>query len=218
MGASHAFGAIQMALYEREHSGRGQSIDVSLMDSVLSMLIYEIQAAQFPPDRARQVYEPVRASDGWVMVAAVTQKNLEVLFDVIGVPEAKSDPRFATVAAKESNWTALLELIERWTNQRTGAECESVLMGAGVPCSRYRSVAEAMDDPQLQAREFFSELGEGEHRFRVANAPSRLSATPMAARPMLAALGEHTDEVLQQILGVDAARLAELRAAGVLGS
>ncbi len=217
MGASYAFGAIQMALYERERSGRGQSIDVSLMDSVLGMLIYEIQAAQFPPDRARQVYEPVRASDGWVMVAAVTQKNLEVLFDVIGCPEAKTDPRFATVAAKESNWTALLELIERWTSQRTGAECEALLMKAGVPCSRYRTVAEAMADPQLQTRGFFSELGEGEHRFKVANAAAMMSATPTSARPLLAGLGQHTAQVLQEVLGIDESRLAAFRASGALG-
>src|SRR5678815_4584997 len=108
MGASYAFGAIQLALYEREKSDKGQHIDVSLMDSVLGMLIYEIQAAQFPPERPRQVYEPVRASDGYVMVAAVTQRNLEVLFDTIGYPEGKTDPRFATVPAKEANWPAPL--------------------------------------------------------------------------------------------------------------
>jgi CoA:oxalate CoA-transferase len=217
MGASYAFGAIQMALYERERSGKGQNIDVSLMDSVLGMLIYEIQAAQFPPDRPRQVYEPVRASDGWVMVAAVTQKNLEVLFDVIGFPEGKGDPRFSTVAAKEANWAALLDLIERWTSQHTGANCESVLMAAGVPCSRYRSVAEAMDDPQLQEREFFSELGEAGHRFKVANTAWRMSATPTRARPLLAGLGEHTGEVLGEVLGIDEERLVALRASGALG-
>lgn len=217
MGASYAFGAIQLALFERERSGRGQYIDVSLMDSVLGMLIYEIQAAQFPPDRPRQVYEPVRASDGWVMVAAVTQKNLEVLFDLIGFTEGKTDPRFTTVAAKEANWGALLDLIERWTSQRTGAECELAFMNAGVPCSRYRSVAEAMSDPQLQTRGFFTELGNGSNSFKVANAPSQLSATPMHARPLLAGLGEHTAEVLREVLGIDAARLAELRTAGVLG-
>jgi crotonobetainyl-CoA:carnitine CoA-transferase CaiB-like acyl-CoA transferase len=92
MGASYAFGAIQLALYEREKSGRGQHIDVSLMDSVLGMLIYEMQAAQFPPDRPRQVYEPVRSSDGYVMVAAVTQRNLEVLFETDRLSEGKTDP------------------------------------------------------------------------------------------------------------------------------
>jgi CoA:oxalate CoA-transferase len=217
LGASYAFGAIQMALYERERSGLGQHIDVSLMDSVLGMLIYEMQAAQFPPDRRRQVYEPVRAADGWVMVAAVTPKNQEVLFDVIGHPEAKTDPRFATVAAKESNWGALLELIEGWTRQRSGAECERILMAAGVPCSRYRSVAEAMDDPQLAERGFLAELGDGDGRFKCANLPFLLSRTPTHARPRLAALGEHGAEVLREKLGLDAAAVDRLHAEGVLG-
>jgi crotonobetainyl-CoA:carnitine CoA-transferase CaiB-like acyl-CoA transferase len=217
MGASYAFGAIQMALFERERSGRGQAIDVSLMDSVLGMLIYEIQAAQFPPERRRQVYEPVRSNDGWVMVAAVTQKNLEVLFDVIGQPEAKTDPRFATVSAKEAHWSELLGLIEQWTRQRSGAECEAELMAAGVPCSRYRSVAEAMADPQVQVRGFMAELGAGDHRFQVANLPFLMSETPTRARATLAALGEHTDDVLAQKLSLDAGALAALREGGVLG-
>jgi len=217
MGASYAFGAIQLALYEREKSGRGQHIDVSLMDSVLGMLIYEMQAAQFPPERPRQVYEPVRSSDGYVMVAAVTQRNLEVLFDTIGYPEGKTDPRFATMASKEANWPALLALIERWTCTRTGAECESVFMRAGVPCSRYRSVAEAMADPQCAERGLFVEMGDGDAAFKVANVPYRLSATPTAARPFVAGLGEHTEAVLHDRLGLDAAELATLRARGVFG-
>jgi len=217
MGASYAFGAIQLALYEREKSDKGQHIDVSLMDSVLGMLIYEIQAAQFPPERPRQVYEPVRASDGYVMVAAVTQRNLEVLFDTIGYPEGNTDPRFATMATKEANWPALLALIERWTCTRTGAECEQVFMRAGVPCSRYRSVAEAMADPQCAERGLFVELGDGDETYKVANVPYRLSATPVAARPFVAELGEHTDEVLREALELDAASIDALRANGAFG-
>lgn len=217
LGASHAFGAIQLALYERERSGCGQYIDVSLMDSVLGMLIYEMQAAQFPPDRPRQVYEPVKANDGFVMVAAVTQKNLEVLFDVIGYPQGKTDPRFATVATKEANWPALLTLIEGWTSQRSGGECEAVLMKAGVPCSRYRTVAEAMADPQLAARGTLATLGQGDGRFQVANAPYKLSATPTAARSRLAGLGADSAQVMQQVLGLSAGEVAELQAQGVLG-
>ena len=217
LGAAHAFGAIQLALLERERSGRGQYVDVSLMDSVLGMLIYEIQAAQFPPERPRQVYEPVRSADGHVMVAAVTAKNLEVLFDVIGYPEGKSDPRFASVASKEANWPALLALIERWTSQRPGAVCEAELMRAGVPCSRYRTVAEAMDDPQVAVRGFLAQLGVGDSRFVVPNAPFLLSATPTAARNRLPGLGEHTDEVLAERLGLNAGALQGLRERHVFG-
>jgi len=217
LGASYAFGAIQLALYERERSGRGQHVDVALLDSVLGMLVYEMLAAQFPPHARRQLYEPVRAADGWVMVAAVTPKNQEALFDVIGHPEARHDPRFATLAAKESNWSVLLQLIEGWTSQRSGEECERLLTAAGVPCSRYRSVAEAMADPQLAERGFFAELGTGEARFRCANQPFRLSRTPTRARPLLPALGEHGAEVLHERLGLDAAEIERLRAARVLG-
>ncbi|GMV45964.1 MAG: CoA transferase [Pseudomonadota bacterium] len=217
LGASYAFGAIQLALYERERSSRGQHVDVALLDSVLGMLVYEMLAAQFPPHARRQLYEPVRAADGWVMVAAVTPKNQEALFDVIGHPEAKGDPRFATLAAKESNWGELLQLIEGWTAQRSGAECERLLMAAGVPCSRYRSVAEAMADPQLAARGFLAELGTGAGRFKCANQPFRLSRTPTQARPLLPALGEHGAEVLQEKLALDAVQIEHLRAAGVLG-
>jgi CoA:oxalate CoA-transferase len=218
LGAAHAFGAIQLALVERARSGRGQAIDVSLMDSVLGMLIYEMQAAQFPPERPRQVYEPVRSNDGFVMVAAVTRKNLEVLFDVIDKPEAKQDPRFATVATKEANWPQLLQLIEDWTSQRSGAECEAVLMKAGVPCSRYRTVGEAMADPQIAARGSLSELGSGGARFLVANAPYQLSATPTLPRSTLAGLGEHTDAVLREKLRLSPGELAELRSQGVFGA
>jgi CoA:oxalate CoA-transferase len=217
MGASYAFGAIQLALYEREKSDKGQHIDVSLMDSVLGMLIYEMQAAQFPPDRPRQVYEPVRASDGYVMVAAVTQKNLEVLFDTIGYPQGKTDPRFATMADKESNWQTLLALIESFTCTRSGAECEKVFLAAGVPCSRYRSVGEAMADPQCAERGLFVELGEGDASFKVANLPYLLSATPTSAHPFVAGLGENTDEVLHDALGLDAAAIGQLRAKGTFG-
>lgn len=217
LGASYAFGAIQLALYERERSGRGQHVDVALLDSVLGMLVYEMLAAQFPPRARRQLYEPVRAADGWVMVAAVTPKNQEALFDVIGRPEARHDPRFATLAAKESNWAELLQLVEGWTAQRSGEECERVLMAAGVPCSRYRSVAEAMSDPQLAERGFLAELGAGEGRFKCANQAFRLSRTPTRARPLLPALGEHGAEVLQEKLALDAAQIQRLRAAHVLG-
>ena len=217
LGGLNAACAIQLALYDRERTGLGQHIDVALMDSVLGMLIYEMQAAQFPPERPRQVYEPVRSNDGYVMVAAVTPKNLEVLFDVIGYPQGKTDPRFASVRSKEENWTALLDIIEQWTSQRSGLECETTLLAAGVPCSRYRSVAEAMADPQTVARGTLARMGEGEDTFLVANPAYQMSRSRNVARPMLATLGAHTEEVLREVLGCNADTLDGLRAAGVFG-
>lgn len=199
MGAVQAAYAIQLALYDRERTGLGQHVDVALLDSVMGMLVYEMQAAQFPTERPRQVYEPVRASDGFVMVAAVTQKNQDVLFDVIGFPEGKTDPRFASVRDKEANWSALLRIIEDWTSQRTGMECERLLLAAGVPCSRYRTMVEAMRDPHTIERGSLATIQSGGRSFQVANPAFTLSGSDVRARPLLAALGEHTDEVLQAL-------------------
>lgn len=219
LGAVHAVAAINLALYDRERTGIGQCIDVSLHDAVLGMLIYEMQEAQFPLDKPRQVYEPVRASDGYVMVAAVTPKNLHTLFDVIGYPQGKTDPRFATVRSKEENWHALLDIIEGWTSQRPARECEQRLIAAGVPCSRYRTVAEAMEDPQTISRGMMVEVevGGAQERCRVANLPYHFSAAVAQARREVPALGQHSEAILAQTLGYSSESIDELRANGVIG-
>ena len=218
MGAIHAASAIQTALLQRNRTGRGQAIDVSMMDSMLGMLIYELQNAQFPADRQRQVYQPVRASDGWVIVVAVTPRNLAALFDAIDFPQGKTDPRFATVAEKEANWHELLRIVDNWTSKRTALECERILMRAGVPCSRYRTVDEAMSDPQAQYRGSMATIGTDAEPFQVANPPYKLSVSRAEARNLLAGLGQHTGEVLRTVLGYDDSRLDDIRARGAFGS
>lgn len=198
LGSAHGFAAVLLALFDRERTGLGQSIDLSLLDCVLGSLIYEVQSAQFPSDKPRQVYQPVRSSDGFVMVAAVTPKNMATLFDIVGYPEGKTDPRFSTVAAKEENWAALLQIIERWTILRPATECESTFMAAGVPCSRYRTVAEAIKDPHIQERKVLEQIGENDPFF-VVNQSYKLSRSKMIARSRVPALGEHTDEILKEI-------------------
>jgi crotonobetainyl-CoA:carnitine CoA-transferase CaiB-like acyl-CoA transferase len=217
LGAAQATSAIHLALYDRERTGKGQWIDVALLDSVLSMLVYETQVAQHPTGRPRQVYQPVRAKDGFVMVAAVTPKNMEVLFDVIGYPQGKTDPRFATVAQKEQNWTTLLEIIERWTLQHSALECEERMMKAGVPCARYRTVKEVMDDPHIAHRRTFERVGTEEEPFLVTKQPYRLSASRVEPRAGLPMLGEHTEEVLREVLGADDKELDRLHTCGALG-
>ena len=199
LGAAHAFGAINLALLERTKSGLGQYIDLSLFESVLGMLVYELQAAQFPDTRKRQVYEPVRAKDGYVMVAAVTPKNQNALFDVIGFPEGRTDPRFSTLQRKEENWVALLEIVERWTSQLTARECENRLVSAGIPCARYRTVADAMQDEQVAHRRFLSKMGSAAEPFLVANVPYKFSRSVVRAKPVVGKLGEHNDEIVEEL-------------------
>ncbi len=216
LGATHATAAINLALLDRARTGLGQKIDVSLTDCMLGMLIYEMQAAQNPPERGRQVYQPVRSSDGFVMVAAVTPKNLETLFEVVGYPEGKTDPRFATVQSKEANWSALLNIVEAWTSQRPGSECERIFMAAGVPCSRYRTVGEAMREPQMSARSLLKKIKSADKAFAVANAPYRMSRSIIETGTTLPELGGDTREVLKNVLGLADDEIKDLVARAIV--
>lgn len=142
LGGTHAFGAIQAALYQRERTGRGQYIDLSMLEAMVGMLIFETQEAQFPGDARRPLYTPLRTRDGFIMVAPTSPRNFEDLTTAVGHPEWREDPRFVTNAARNANWAALLGAVEQWTQTHTTAEAETILSDHGVPCGRYCTMTE----------------------------------------------------------------------------
>jgi CoA:oxalate CoA-transferase len=216
LGALNAHGAILTALLHRERSGLGQYIDVALLDGMLYLMAHETQLAQFPQREPRMLYTPLRSLDGYVMVATVTGKNFEQACDAIGRPELKTDPRFTSVKEREKNWSALMEIFEGWSLSRTSQSCEDELLRADVPCSRYRTVKEVMADPHLAQRGTFVPMGAGGD-YRVGNTPYKMSRSNPRARQLVAQLGEHTGDVLDDWLGLPRERIAELRDKGVFG-
>jgi len=214
----YAFGAVQTALLQRERTGRGQRIDVSMLDAMLTLQVYETQAAQFPIGRGRPVYSPVRTSDGFVMVVPLSQRIFEQLCLAIGHPEWHEDPRLATHEARERNWDLLTDLIAAWTGGRSSAECEETLLAAGVPCSRYRDIAEVLNDPQLEHRGSLTEVADGGGTFRVPNPPWQSSTARVEARGRVAEAGVDFDAVLREHLGASPAEIAAWRAAGATGA
>jgi CoA:oxalate CoA-transferase len=201
LAAVYAFGAIQTALIGKLRHGRGQFIDVALMDSMINMLVFECQEAQFPSGSRRPLYVPMRARDGFVIVAPVNQRNFEQLADATGNATWRTDPRFAADKARQANWEALMAAIEGWTSRRSARECEEILMAAGVPCSRYLTVGEAMTDPQVVARRTMASVTDAAGAFLVPNPPFQFADGTVAAAPTVPALGAHTKEVLERILG-----------------
>jgi len=213
IGALHAHGAIMTALLHREQTGKGQYIDVSLLDGMLGLMVLESQLAQFPQKEPRLLYTPLRASDGYVMVAAISAKNFEAMCDAISHPEWTTDPRFASVKAREQNWDELMQLVEQWTSSRSAQDCETHLLAADVPCSRYRTIHEAMADPHLAQRGTYTRLGPDDASYLVPNPPYKMSQSRTHARQPVAELGEHTEAVLQDWLGLDDAGIDRLRLA-----
>ncbi len=216
LSGAYAFGAIQAALVHRERTGQGQAVDVSLMDSMLNLMVFECQEAQFPSEQKRPVYAPMKTRDGHVIIAPISQKNFEQMADAIGRPDLKTDNRFSTNQARVQNWIELMTLIEQWTEQRTGIDIESIMDANSVPCSRFLTVADAMKDPQLAERGSLSEIHDQAGQFLVPNAPFQFLVTPAAAGPAVSGLGADSREVLSGLLGLSGENIDKLRRDGVL--
>ena len=207
---TYAFGAIVTALYQRQVTGEGQMIDVSMLESMLTLTLSEIQAAQFavtPP--GRPVFGPIATKDGWINLSIASERTFQNLAAASGHPHWLTDPRFAEYANRRANWGELIEELERWSTERTTSEVQAVFDRHGVPSSPYRTVKEAMADPQIAHRRSFAEVRDDGGAFLALNPPFHMSAAKAAARPFVAALGEHTAELLTEI-GYTAAEIAAL--------
>jgi len=195
----YAFGAISAALYQRHISGTGQHIDVSMLESMLSLTPNEVQGAQFevkPP--SRPMFGPLQTADGYVMVTIASEKTFQCLMRASLRPEWIDDPRFAKYAERRDHWTELMDGVETWSRTITTEKCIAELNAHGVPCSAYRTVAEALRDPQLAHRGALAEVEDNGGTFKVVNLPFRMSGTRIAAGKRAAALGEHTVALLRE--------------------
>jgi crotonobetainyl-CoA:carnitine CoA-transferase CaiB-like acyl-CoA transferase len=209
---TYAFGAIASALYQRETTRRGQHIDVSMLESMLSLTLTELQLSQFTVEPTqRPMFGPSETSDGYVMVTVASEKTFQSLMQVIGHPEWITDPRFATYSDRRSNWVALMDAVEAWSRTVSTAKCLDALNVEGVPCSAYRTVAEALKDPQISHRRALSEVEDAGGTFKVLNQPFRMSGAKVSAARKMATLGEHTRALLKE------AGLLEDQAAPVAG-
>lgn len=195
----YAFGAISAALYQRTLSGQGQHIDVSMLESMLSLTLNEVQWSQFEvKPTQRPMFGPIETSDGYVMVAIASEKTFQSLMKVIGHPEWVSDPRFAAYADRRENWGGLMDGVEAWSRSVTTARCLADLNAHGVPSSAYRTVAEALKDPQLAHRGALAEVEDGGGSFKVMNLPFRMSGARVSAAKRMSTLGQHTRAYLQE--------------------
>jgi crotonobetainyl-CoA:carnitine CoA-transferase CaiB-like acyl-CoA transferase len=197
---TYAFGAIMTALYQRQLTGRGQMIDVSMLESMLSLTLSEIQAAQFSlPPLGRPIFGPVATKDGYINLSIASERTFQNLAIASGHPQWVSDPRFAQYSDRRGNWGELIDELEDWSKALTTEEVQASFDRHGVPSSPYRTVREAMADPQLAHRQAFAEIHDAGGAFQALNPPFRMSATAVAASPRVASLGEHTEELLAEI-------------------
>jgi formyl-CoA transferase len=149
-------------------------------------------------------------------LSVASERTFQNLATAIGRRDWIDDPRFAKYPDRRANWGQLIDELESWSSQLPKAEVQAIFDKHGVPSSPYRTVKEAMDDPQLAQRGSFTEIHDKGGTFRALNPPFRMSNAEAGAKPFVAALGEHTAAVLGE-LGYTPGEIAAFAKSGIVG-
>ncbi|MDF1500596.1 MAG: CoA transferase [Anaerolineales bacterium] len=216
-----AASSILAALHARQRTGRGQHIDVSLFDTQTALLTNV--AANYliggqPPERMGNdhpnlaPYAAFPASDKWFVVGVANEMQWERFCKVIGQPDLQVDPRFRTNGDRVQHRDELSAILEEKFSQRKAQDWLASFMQAGLPCGPINDIGEVFEHPQVEARRL---IIESDHpsagTLRLTGFPYKLSDTPPALRLPPPRLGEHTEDVLVDLLGYQLADLSAFR-------
>jgi crotonobetainyl-CoA:carnitine CoA-transferase CaiB-like acyl-CoA transferase len=199
VAASYAFGAVQSALLRRERFGSGAYVDVSLMESMMSLVGIQYQEAQAERPHRSTIFPPSRTADGYITVPLVTPRNYQALFALIGRPDGIDDAALTKPGALAGRAGEIAARLADWCAGRTSQACMESLHAAGLACGVHAAPAAVLDHPHLAARGAFGGLEDADGAFKVLNPPFRFRDTPREAPAFVARLGEHTDSVLSDL-------------------
>jgi CoA:oxalate CoA-transferase len=219
--------SIVSALHYRHRTGKGQRIDMALLDSLITALDNlgerytvggEVLTRKGNISFAGSSSGVYGTADGYVAIAAGSSDLVWRRFcQIIGKPELSNDPNFATTAARRIHQSEVAALIQGWTGPRTKAEVVDTLAEGGVPAAPVNNVAEMIADPQIQAREMFVEL---EHPLygpvKITGTPLKLSETPGRVERLAPLPGEHNEAIYVGLLGHSKDEVAQWQAEGVI--
>jgi len=221
-----AFQGVVLALLRRQRTGEGGRVDVSLLESLLPTFAYHASTYLLTgkvPGRlgnrhpSLAPYETFEAADGPIVLAVGSEGLWRSFCDSMGEPGLAEDPRFRTNALRVSNYDALRAHLAARLRTRKVDEWLADWEAAGIPCGRVRTVAEALDLPQVSARGLLVDV---EHPVagagRYVGSPIHLSDAGRSSRRPPPALGQHTEEVLSERLGLGSGEVASLREAGIV--
>lgn len=221
-----AFQGLLLALIARGTTGRGQHVDVALLDAVTSLLTYQAGryfATGVSPDRLGNrhativPYNTFETADGVLVLAVGNDDQFQRFCHVAGRPDLAGDPRFVTNAGRVEHHDALHPLVAGVLTTRPADDWVARLNAAGVPCGAVRSIGEALTDPQTVARAMVETVAHPTiGPLEVLGVPVKLSATPGAVRSAPPRLGAHTRQVLLNDLGYDEAKVEAMAEAGAI--
>jgi crotonobetainyl-CoA:carnitine CoA-transferase CaiB-like acyl-CoA transferase len=214
-GGIHLFGAISAALFQRERTGRGQIVEVSMHDTIYPMLASSLGGLHNNPDRelpertgnrhsgmAVAPYNIYETSDGWLAIICISERHWRGVATALGRPELIDDPRFLTEKDRVANIDAVDDEVSSVTAGRTRAELVRDLQAAGVPCAPVKSIREVDSDEHLIQRgmiQYVEHAARG--RVPVPGCALRLSDSPVGPLRAAPPLGQSTAEILAELSG-----------------
>jgi crotonobetainyl-CoA:carnitine CoA-transferase CaiB-like acyl-CoA transferase len=226
-GLNAAFG-IMAALRVKEKTGRGQQVDVSMMEGQMALLNTlignyladgKLPAQMGTAYTALTPYQTFHTKTKDFALAVGSEKLWKTFCPAIGHPELMDDPRFAVNPQRTKNRKVLIDTLQAIFMERTFEEWETLLLGAGIPFGALNNIAQLVEHPQVKARGSMVDIDHPKiGKTRVVGPVAKLSETPATIRSLSPSLGEHTAEVLRDFLGMDAAAIAGLRADGVIAA
>jgi formyl-CoA transferase len=218
--------AILAALQERTRSGKGQSIDISLLDSQLAWLAnvgsnYLVTGER--PGRLGNAhpsivpYELFETSNNWIALGVGNDRQWERLCELAGWEDLSRDNRFASNPGRVQNRDVLVPLLQERFRARTTEEWLEIIQEGGIPCGSVNSIDEIFQNPHVLERQMVQELPHpSAGSIKVAGSPLKLSRTPVKIKDAPPLLGQHTEEVLKQLLDFDDNRIVRLKEKGVI--
>lgn len=228
MCGMYAATAILAALHHRDRTGQGQWIDLGLLDTQVAWLSYEgvnyLTSGERPLRRGNEhpnivPYRTMPSRDGHFILAVGNDAQFQRFCKFAGVPELAQDPRFVTNAQRSINRGALYDLLGEVTKARSSEEWLEGLAALGVPAGPVNHVDEVFADPQVLHRGMKIEMSHdaaGDGTVGLIGNPIKFSETSIEYRQAPPQLGEHSEQVLRDLLGLSAEEIAELQADGVI--
>jgi len=227
MSGAHLYGAIVTALYERERTGKGRAIEVSMLESLYATLLPAAGHAYVSnavPERSgnRHVadsyvpFDTFESSDGYVAVVCATDEHWANLAEAMGRPDLRESAELRHLQGRIARIDEVTAAVADWTAKHTREEISALCEKNHIPAAPLRDVMEVLADPHLHARGFLTSHVTPSGSVALPNSPIRYEGS--ALRPLEAppALGQHTDEVLSELCGLGKDELAELHRTGVI--
>jgi formyl-CoA transferase len=228
MAGVHLATGVLAALFQRERSGRGQHVEVSLQDAILPSLSSNIaglvSSGGTMPERtgnqhggmAVVPYNAYPTKDGWVTLLCPTQAHWERLSGVMGDP-ASSDPRFTTMKDRCDNAVAVDEIVGRWTSGYTKQEVVDLVAAHGIPAAPVLTLSELLVDEHIRARGVLRRENDDSGEWLTLGSPIFMSDSPLVEPTRTRPLGADTDDILTSMLGLSPSEIADLRARKAIG-